>query len=188
MVAMKWARLLGSPCGRLALDSLPVAEQGSVGESLHHPESRGLSSSCLSSSHEATCSLMAVTHASRSFMLRDTGSRLLHIVTWSLHSILSMALSSHVSLKCLLALNAGCSSTACSLPFAKGCPACRNIALGPGIGDSSLNIPEWYSCCTVLSMPLPWDVAVIPASSIAGRHMSGTTNGVPCITSLGTWV
>ena len=99
-----------------------------------------------------------------------------------------MALSSHVSLKRLSALNAGCSFTACSLFFAKGCPACKNVALGPGIRDSSLDITEQYSFCTVLSTPLPRDVTVIPMLSIAGRHVSGTTIGVPCISSLGAWV
>ena len=131
---------------------------------------------------------MAVTCTSRLFTLRDTGSRLLHIIAWSLRSILSMALSNHVSSKHLSALDAGYSSAACSLPFTEGCPACGNVTLGPGVGDSFLNITEQYSYCTVLSTPLPWDVAVIPASSIAGWHMSGTTNGVPCIASLGMWV
>ena len=82
----------------------------------------------------------------------------------------------------------GCSSAACSLPFAKGCPTCRKVALGPGVRVSSLDIAGWYSCCTVLSMPLPWNVAVIPTLSIAGWHVSRTTNGVPCIASPGTWV
>ena len=131
---------------------------------------------------------MAITCASRLFTLQDIGSRLLHIVAWSQHSILSMALLSHVSSKHLSALDTGCSSVACSLPFAEGCPTCGNVVLGPGIGDSSLDIAEWYSCCTVLSMPLPWDVAVIPTLSISGQRLSGTTNGVPCIASLGMWV
>ena len=82
----------------------------------------------------------------------------------------------------------GCSSAACSLPFTKGCPTCGNAALGPGIRNSSLDIAEWYSFCTVLSTPLPWDVAVIPVLSIAGWCVSGTTNGVPCVTLLGMWV
>ena len=73
-------------------------------------------------------------------------------------------------------------------PVTKGCPACGKVTLGPGVRDLSLDIAEWYSCCTVLSTPLPQDMAVIPTSSIAGQHVSGTTNGVPCITSLGTWV
>ena len=85
---------------------------------------------------------MAVTHTSRLFMLQDTGSRLLHIITWSLHSILSMALSSHVLSKHLSALDAGCSSVAHSLPFSEGCPTCGNVTRGPGIGESSLNITE----------------------------------------------
>ena len=131
---------------------------------------------------------MAITRALRSFTLQDTGSRLLPIICWSLRTILSMALSSHVSLKCLLALDAGCSSTAHFLPSTEGCPACRNVALGPGIGDSSLDIAEQYSCCTILSIPLPWDMAVIPALSTAGQHVSGTNSDVPCIASLGTWV
>ena len=114
-------------------------------------------------------------------------SRLLRIVAWILRSVLSMALTSHVLLKRLLALDAGCSSAARSLPFTEGCPVSGNLAFGPGIGDSSLDIAERYSCCTVLSTPLPWDVAVIPASSIAGQRMSGTTSGVPCVPSFVAW-
>ena len=125
---------------------------------------------------------LEVVHAAR-HGIQATG-----IVAWSLCSIHSMALSSHVLLKCLSALDAGCSSTARPLPFAKGCPTCRNVTLGPGVGYSSLDITEWYSFCTVLSMPLPRPVAVIPTLSIAGRHVSGTTIGVPCILSLGAWV
>ena len=58
----------------------------------------------------------------------------------------------------------------------------------PVVGDSSLDIAEWYSCCTVLPTSLPRDVAVIPASPIAGQHESGTTSGVSCVTSLVAWV
>ena len=98
-----------------------------------------------------------------------------------------MALKSHVSSKRLLALDVGCSSAARSLPFAEGCPVSGNLAFGPGVGDSSLDIAERYSCCTVLSAPLPREVAVIPASSTAGRRVSGTTRGVPCISSFVAW-
>ena len=98
-----------------------------------------------------------------------------------------MALTSHVSSKRLSALDAGFSSAAHSLPLAKGCPVSRSLAFGPGVGDSSLDIAERYSCCTILSTPLPWDVAVISASSIAGQRVSGTTRGVPCVSSLVAW-
>ena len=98
-----------------------------------------------------------------------------------------MALMSHVSSKRLSALNTGCSSAAHSLPFTEGCPVSGSLAFGPGVGDSSLDIAERYSHCTILSMPLPQDVAVIPASSIARQRVSGTTHGVPCVSSLVTW-
>ena len=98
-----------------------------------------------------------------------------------------MTLKSHVLLKRLSALDTGCFSAAHSLPFAEGCPVSRNLAFGPGVGDSSLDIAEQYSCCTILSTPLPRDVAVIPVSSIAGRRVSGTTHGVPCVSSFVVW-
>ena len=169
----------GPPCGGLALDSLPIARWGSVRDSLHHPESRGLLSSCSSSSHESTHSSMAITRTPRSFTLGAMASRLLCIVACILRSILSMALMSHVSSKRLLALDVGCSSVAHSLPLTEGCPVSGSLAFSLGVRDSSLNIVEQYSHCTVLSMPLPWDMAVISASSIAGRRVSGTTHGVP---------
>ena len=132
-----------------------------------------LSSSCLSSSHGATRSSMAITRAPRSLMLHKIGSRLLHIIAWRLHSILPWLF------RAMFHQSTSQHSTRAVCPQLTLCPSLRAALLAgrspwvqaSGIHDhSSLDIAEWYSCCTILSMTLPQDVAVIPVSSIAGWY------------------